>query len=147
MYDVLAHRWSLLNFPFSINDFCLDGNDLYCAASDKRFINWILVHLDDAATITANWISDPLDFGYSGQEKKISAIAIEMAEIPQVEHLNLYHKEDNGSYSAAYPYTIPTASPGRTAVVKVSTDKFYNLTVKLETTAAITIDKITLVGR
>jgi len=147
IYDTMTRKWVIVKYPFSINQFCLDGNDLYCATADKKVYKLETGTLDDSTAITSNWISDPMDLGAPGRKKRVRNIAIEMGEIAAGGTLNLYLKEDNGTYSTALPYTIPTASPGKTVVVKAKSNKFYNLTVKLETTASITIDKMTFGGK
>lgn len=147
IYDILVNNWSLFKFPFSINDFCLDGNTLYCAASDKKIYKLDTGSKDGETDITATWVSDALDLGAPGKKKKVSYIAVEMGEIAAGGKLNLYLQENNGNYSAPFQFDIPTAEPGKTAVVKVKTNKFYNLTVKLETTATVTINKLTFGGK
>jgi len=147
LYDTITGDWDIFKFPFSIYDFCLDGAALYCAASDKKIYVLDAGTNDDGTNITARWVSDALDMNKPGREKKIKNIAVELADITGGGTLNLYLKEDNKDFSSAYSYTIPTAAPGITIVKKVNTGKFYNLTVKLETTAQATINNITFGGK
>lgn len=147
LYDTIRRVWVTFEFPFSITSFCLDGNTLYCTASDKKVYKLDTGTKDGSIDITSTWISDPLDLGYPGRKKKIQTITMEIENVAAGGVINLYLKEDDGSYSNAYPYTIPTNSPGKTVVVDVKTKKFYNLTLKLETTAAVKIDKISFGGK
>lgn len=147
LYDTIRKQWCTMRFPFSINSFCLDGNILYCTTSDKKIYQLNIGTTDGGSAINAIWTSDPLDFDLPGRKKKIKNIAIEISEVVAGGTINLYLKEDDGNFSAAYPYTIPTASPGKTVTMDVDTKKFYNLTVKLETTAAVTINKISFGGK
>jgi len=146
-YDTLTGRWTKHVYAFSIYDFCLDGDELYCSASDKKIYLLDVGSKDDSAAITYRWISDALDLGKPGIKKKVKNIAVELGNVTGGGTLSLYLKEDDGLYSSAYSITIPSASPGATKVIKVSTNKFYNLTVKLQTTVQAEIMNLTFGGK
>mgnify|MGYP000965729398 CR=1 FL=1 len=142
LFDTITQRWNKFIFPFSINDFCLDGDALYCAASDNKVYQLDIGTMDDGEAIVATWVSDPLTMGTAGKRKKVKNIAITMSDVNSSGEVNLYLKEGDGDYSEPYTLTIPTASPGDTIVSRVKTGKFYNLSLKLQTTAQVTIDCI-----
>lgn len=146
-FDTLTNRWTKHQYAFSIYDFCLDGDDLYCAASDKKIYKLDTGTTDGGTAITYQWVSDALDLGKPGMKKKVKNIAVELGNVSAGGTLSVYLKEDGGSYSSAYSVAIPTTAPGATKVVKVNTGKFYNLTVKLQATVQAEIMKLTFGGK
>ena len=146
-FDTLTGRWTKHQYPFSIHDFCLDGDDLYCAASDKKIYKLDTGSKDDTTAITYQWVSDALDLGKPGMKKKVKNIAIELGNVSGGGTLSVYLKEDDGSYSSAYSVTIPTTAPGATKVISVNAGRFYNLTIKLQATIQAEIMKLTFGGK
>lgn len=143
LYDTQLKRWNRYKFPFSINDFCVDGRDLYCAASDNKVYQLDIGTTDSGTAITATWISDPLQLGtVAGKKKRIKNISIEMSEVTSGGTISLYTKEGDGAYSSPISYAIPATSPGNAIVHRVHTGKFYLVTLKLVTTAQVTIDTV-----
>lgn len=143
VYDTLAEEWERYEYPFYINDFCVDGNNLYAATSDN-----LVYLLDDGTTdgttvIASSWESDALDMGYPGRKKKIKNIAIELADIAIGGSIELYIKGDDGDYGDSYTIYVPSVSPGATKIVRVQLSKFHNLSIKLETNVKCIINKIT----
>lgn len=147
IYDTLDGEWEIYRYPFSIDAFVVDGDTLYAATSDKNVYKLNNGTADGLVAITSKWYADSLDLSAPGRLKKIKNVAIDIADVAAGGTLNLYLKEDDGSYGSAIPFTIPTSSPGETIVMKVKTHKFYNLSLKLETSANITINNITLGGK
>ena len=147
IYDTLTEQWTRLVYPFSINDFCLDGETLYAAASDGKVYKLDYGTLDDTDQVTYSWTSDALDMKKPGMRKRVRNIAVELSEVAGGGILSLYLKEDDGLFSSPFTVDIPSGAPGKTVVVKVNTGRFYNLTAKLETTVKAEINKITFGGK
>lgn len=147
VYDTLDGEWEIYKYPFSINTFVVDGNSLYAATSDKNIYKLNTGTADGTTAITSSWCVDSLDLNAPGRIKKVKTIAIGLADVAAGGTINLYLKEDDGAYGTAFPITIPTSAPGETIVVKVKTDKFYNLSLKLESTASVVINSITFGGK
>lgn len=143
LYDVQLRRWNRYKFPFAITDFCVDGRNLYCAASDNKVYMLDTGITDSGEAITATWISDPLQLGtVAGKRKRIKNISVEMSDVTAGGIIELSIKEGNSDYSDPVVYVIPTTSPGNAIVHKVHTRKFYLATLKLVTDAQVTIDTI-----
>lgn len=143
LYDTQSKEWTIFRFPFSIIDFCVDGDKLYCVASDKKTYRLNYGTTDAGTDITARWISDAMDFQSPGRLKRLKYCALELADIAAGGTVDAYTKEDAGAFGSATSYTIPTGSPGATVSEKIKTGRFYNLSLKLEVTGPATINNIT----
>lgn len=148
-YDTLKNEWTHHTLPFSITQFLLDGEILYAAATNGGVYKMFGGATTDAGTaIEATWISDNLNLGKPGRMKKIKKIAIELADVSSGGTISIYLRQGEGSWSTtSYDVAVPTGDPGDTKVVAVETTRFYNLQIKLVTTARATINNITFSGK
>lgn len=143
VYDTISEEWEIYEYPFNINDFCVDGTDLYVATNDNKIYLLDSGNMDGTTLIESTWESDALNLNYPGRKKRLKHVTVELSDIAVGGTINFYLKEDDGDYSDAYTINVPSTPPGRTVSTRVQTGKFYNLTFKLITTCKCQINRIT----
>lgn len=141
LYDTLSGAWSVFVFPFAIYDFVVDDDILYCLASDKKLYKLNTGTTDAGTAITGVIETDAMHLDVPGRKKRIKVINFELADTAAGGKLNVYLQLNDGAYQTTpFEVNIPTSDPGRPVPLKVSTKKFYFITMKIVTTADATIN-------
>lgn len=143
LWDTISQAWSIFTFPFSIYDFAVDDNILYCLGSDKKLYKLNTGTTDAGTPITATFVLERMKFGAPGRKKKCKTINFELADLTASGTLDIYLRRDDLSWDTSpASLTIPDDDPGEAVPLKVSTRKFYFLSVKGVTTADLTINNM-----